>query len=90
MSKGFNGSIVLTQHSTGVSILEHCCAEGALTHTSFQHASISAASTCIAQAVRAYSREAKLPQLETICEVKGHMFPRIDQSEFSYSEQEWF
>ncbi|KAF7791738.1 hypothetical protein EIP86_002762 [Pleurotus ostreatoroseus] len=67
MSKGYNNSVVLTQHSAG-------------------HCSLSATSACTARAVRAYFRDGKLPEPDTVCEVESEMFPKGDSA---YHTEAW-
>lgn len=72
MSRGFNGSGVLIQASVGV------CIRLTLSWTDtdffFQHASVSATSSCTAGVIGDYFRTGQLPEPGTICGIESSMF----------------
>lgn len=72
MSKGFPGSVVLTQNSSGVRKLIYILF---LTAELFsQHVSIAAQSVCTATALRDYMRDGKLPAAGTVCQIESRFF----------------
>lgn len=88
MSKGYNGSVVLTQNSAGVCCLSFTTVPTNNSNHYFysQHCSLAASSSCTAKAVRAYFREGKLPEPGTVCEIESKMFTQADSEALSMQD----
>ena len=80
MSKGYPGSVVLTQNSTGVRIRWLFC-HSLDSHYVFQHTSISGPSTCTMDYVRAYFENGTLPEEGTVCQVLGPPIPQFNSTQ---------
>lgn len=78
MSKGFKGSVVLTQDSPGVRHFSAVILPRTfpLNHSSIiQHCSISASSLCTTKYIRGYFHNGTLPEPGTICQVEDQIWP---------------
>lgn len=90
MSTFFEGSVVLTQDSVGVSYLCNIFALIQLTlnpRSDSQHASVSAPSVCTQKYIREYFVRGSLPPADTICHPDALPFPPAGSGEATSEQQ---
>jgi hypothetical protein len=74
MSNLFNGSVVLTVNTPGVSSISRSYYLSRISHSALKHTSFAATSPCQALAVQAYFRDGILPKPGTVCEIEDSLF----------------